>query len=168
MEVIAWSQNLTSEAAAAVGARRVEKEALFREADVISIHLVLSERTHGLVAGPELALMKPSAYLINTSRGPIVDEAALIAGLKAGQIAGAGLDVYDVEPLPSDHPLRSLPNVTLSPHLGYVTRELLAAVYSDAVEAVAAWLDGKPIRIANREALAERSAAGHDGIAGHA
>jgi phosphoglycerate dehydrogenase-like enzyme len=168
MEVIAWSQNLTSEAAAAVGARRVEKEALFREGDVISIHLVLSERTHGLVAGPELALMKPSAYLINTSRGPIVDEAALIAGLKAGQIAGAGLDVYDVEPLPSDHPLRSLPNVTLSPHLGYVTRELLAAVYSDAVEAVAAWLDGKPIRIANREALAERSAAGHDGIAGHA
>jgi phosphoglycerate dehydrogenase-like enzyme len=168
MQVIAWSQNLTAEAAAAVGARRVEKEALFRKADVLSIHLVLSERTQGLVAGPELALMKPSAYLINTSRGPIVDEAALIAALKAGQIAGAGLDVYDVEPLPSDHPLRLLPNVTLSPHLGYVTRELLAAVYSDAVEAVAAWLDGKPIRIANREALAERSAAGQDGIARHA
>jgi phosphoglycerate dehydrogenase-like enzyme len=165
MEVIAWSQNLTDEAAAAVGVRRVEKEALFRESDVISIGLVLSERTQGLVAGPELALMKPSAYLINTSRGPIVDEAALIAALKAGQIAGAGLDVYDVEPLPSDHPLRLLPNVTLSPHLGYVTRELLAAVYVDAVEAVAAWLDGKPIRIANREALAKRSAAGQNGIA---
>ena len=120
---------------------------------MISIGLVLSERTRGLVAGPELALMKPSAYLINTSRGPIVDEAALIAALRAGRIAGAGLDVYDVEPLPLDHPLRSLPNVTLSPHLGYVTRELLGAVYSDTVEAVAAWLDGKPIRIANREAL---------------
>ena len=167
MEVIAWSQNLTDEAAAAVGARRVEKEALFREADVISIHLVLSERTQGLVAGPELALMKPSAYLINTSRGPIVDEVALIAALKAGQIAGAGLDVYDVEPLPPDHPLRSLPNVTLSPHFGYVTRELLGAIYSDTVESVAAWLDGEPIRIANREALAERSAGTQDGKVDH-
>jgi phosphoglycerate dehydrogenase-like enzyme len=153
MEVIAWSQNLTVEAAAAVGVRRVAKEALFREADVVSIHLVLSERTQGLVAGPELALMKPGAYLINTSRGPIVDEAALIAALKAGRIAGAGLDVYDVEPLPPDHPLRSLTNVTLSPHLGYVTRELLTAIYSETVDSVAAWLDGKPVRIANPEAL---------------
>jgi len=150
MEVIAWSQNLTVEAATAAGARRVEKEALFAEADVVSIHLVLSERTRGLVAGPELALMKPNAYLINTSRGPIVDEAALIAALRDGRIAGAGLDVYDAEPPPPDHPLRFLPNVTLSPHLGYVTRELLSAVYSDAV---AAWLDGKPVRIVNREAL---------------
>ncbi|QAY96152.1 hydroxyacid dehydrogenase [Methylovirgula ligni] len=153
MEVIAWSQNLTDEAAAAVGARRVEKETLFAEADVVSIHLVLSERTRGLVTGAELGLMKPSAYLINTSRGPIVDEAALIATLGAGRIAGAGLDVYDIEPLPHDHPLRFLPNVTLSPHLGYVTRELLNAVYSDTVEAVAAWLDGKPVRIVNQEAL---------------
>jgi phosphoglycerate dehydrogenase-like enzyme len=153
MQVIAWSQNLTAEAAAAVGARRVEREALFREADVVSIHLVLSERTRGLVAGPELALMKPSAYLINMSRGPIVDEAALIAALRGGRIAGAGLDVYDVEPLPPDHPLRSLTNVTLSPHLGYVTRELLAAIYSETVESVAAWLDGKPVRIANSAAL---------------
>ena len=153
MEVIAWSQNLTDEAAAAAGVRRVEKETLFREADVISIGLVLSERTRGLVGGPELALMKPSAYLVNISRGPIVDEAALIAALRAGRIAGAGLDVYDAEPLPANHPLRSLPNVTLSPHLGYVTRELLAAIYSDTVEAVTAWLDGKPIRIANIEAL---------------
>ncbi len=156
MEVIAWSQNLTTEAAAAVGVRRVEIEALFAEADVVSIHLVLSDRTRGLVTGSDLALMKPSAYLINTSRGPIVDEAALIAALGAGWIAGAGLDVYDTEPPPPDHPLRSMPNVTLSPHLGYVTRELLTAVYSDTVEAVTAWLDGAPIRIANREALAER------------
>jgi phosphoglycerate dehydrogenase-like enzyme len=134
MQVIAWSQNLTEEAATAVGARRVEKATLFEESDVVSIHMVLSERTRGLVAEPELALMKPQAYLINTSRGPIVDEAALIAALKNGRIAGAGLDVYDVEPPPADHPLRALPNVTLSPHLGYVTREILAAFYSDTVE----------------------------------
>ena len=153
MQVIAWSQNLTEEAATAVGARQVDKATLFEESDVVSIHLVLSERTRGLVAEPELALMKPHAYLINTSRGPIVDEAALIAALKNGSIAGAGLYVYDVEPPPPDHPLRTLPNVTLSPHLGYVTREMLAAFYSDTVEAVAAWLNGTPIRIANPEAL---------------
>ncbi|OBB65201.1 D-2-hydroxyacid dehydrogenase family protein [Mycobacterium sp. 852014-50255_SCH5639931] len=153
MDVIAWSQNLTADAAAAAGARRVEKATLFEESDVVSIHVVLSERTRGLVGERELALMKPQAYLINTSRGPIVDEAAMIAALETGRIAGAGLDVYDVEPLPSDHRLRLLPNVTLSPHLGYVTREMLAAFYSDTVEAVAAWLDGAPIRIANPEAL---------------
>jgi len=153
MEVIAWSQNLTEQAAAAAGARRVEKAALFEEADVVSVHLVLSERTRGLVGAPELALMKPHAYLINTSRGPIVDEAALIAALRGGNIAGAGLDVFDVEPPPPDHPLRSLPNVTLSPHLGYVTREMLGAFYADTVEAVTAWLDGKPVRIANPQAL---------------
>ncbi|MGZ4511163.1 MAG: D-2-hydroxyacid dehydrogenase family protein [Mycobacterium sp.] len=152
MEVIAWSQNLTADAAAAVGVRRVEKATLFEEPDVVSIHVVLSERTRGLVGEPELALMKPHAYLLNTSRGPIVDEVAMIAALSAGRIAGAGLDVYDVEPLPPDHPLRLLPNVTLSPHLGYVTREMLSAFYSDTVEAVAAWLDGTPIRIANPEA----------------
>jgi phosphoglycerate dehydrogenase-like enzyme len=149
MEVIAWSQNLTAEAASAVGVRRVEKDALFKEADVLSVHLVLSERTRGLVTARELALMKPSAYLINTSRGPIVNEAALIAALEAGKIAGAGLDVYDTEPPPADHPLRSLPNVTLAPHLGYVTRETFGAFYSDTIEGVLAWLDGKPIRIAN-------------------
>lgn len=153
MEVIAWSQNLTDDTAAAVGARRVSKAALFESADVVSVHLVLSERTRGLVGEPELALMKPSAYLINTARGPIVDEPALIAALTAGRIAGAGLDVYDVEPLPGDHPLRSLPNVTLSPHLGYVTREMLGAFYADTVESVLAWLDGTPIRIANHEVL---------------
>jgi phosphoglycerate dehydrogenase-like enzyme len=152
MEVIAWSQNLTEEAAAAAGARRVDKATLFAEADVVSIHLVLSERTRGLVGEPELALMKPDAYLINTSRGPIVDEAALIAALKTGRIAGAGLDVFDVEPPSPDHPLRLLPNVTLSPHLGYVTREMLSAFYSDTIEAVVAWLDGTPIRVANPDA----------------
>jgi phosphoglycerate dehydrogenase-like enzyme len=158
MEVSAWSQNLTVEAAAAVGARRVDKATLFKESDVVSIHLVLSERTRGLVGRPELALMKPHAYLINTSRGPIVDEAALIAALRTGRIAGAGLDVYDIEPPPRDHPLRRLPNVTLSPHLGYVTREMLGAFYSDTIEAVVAWLDGTPIRIANPEALRRRTA----------
>ncbi|WP_297595268.1 D-2-hydroxyacid dehydrogenase family protein [Mycobacterium sp.] len=156
MEVVAWSQNLTEEAAASVGARRVEKAALFEASDVVSIHLVLSERTRGLVGEVELALMKPRAYLINTSRGPIVDEVALLAALESGRIAGAGLDVYDIEPLPSDHRLRLLPNVTLSPHLGYVTREMLGAFYSDTVESVAAWLDGTPIRIANPEASQRR------------
>ncbi len=151
MEVVAWSQNLTEEAAAGAGARRVEKAALFESSDVVSIHLVLSERTRGLVGAAELALMKPHAYLINTSRGPIVDEAALMAALETGRIAGAGLDVYDTEPLPKDHRLRLLPNVTLSPHLGYVTREMLGAFYSDTVESVAAWLDGEPIRVANPE-----------------
>jgi len=153
MEVIAWSQNLTEDTAAAVGARRVENSALFQQSDVVSIHLVLSDRTRGLVGGTELVLMKPDAFLVNTSRGPIVDERALIAALQAGRIAGAGLDVFDIEPLPLDHPLRLLPNVTLSPHLGYVTREMLAAFYADTVEAVLAWLDGTPIRIANPEAL---------------
>ena len=153
MDVIAWSQNLTEEAAAAVGARRVPKAVLFEHADVVSVHLVLSERTRGVVGGPELGAMKPHAYLINTSRGPIVDEAALLAALESGRIAGAGLDVYDTEPLPADHPLRRLPNVTLSPHLGYATREMLGAFYTDTVEAVVAWLDGAPVRIANPEVL---------------
>lgn len=153
MHVIAWSQNLTDEAAAAVGVRRVEKSALFGESDVVSIHVVLSERTRGIVGAPELALMKSDAYLINTSRGPIVDENALVEALRGGRIAGAGLDVFDTEPLPAEHPLRSLPNVTLSPHLGYVTREMLGAFYADTVEAVVAWLDGNPVRIANPDAL---------------
>jgi phosphoglycerate dehydrogenase-like enzyme len=153
MEVIAWSQNLTDEAAAAVGANRVEKTTLFAESDVVSIHLVLSERTRGMVGAAELALMKPHAYLINTSRGPIVDEESLIDVLRTGRIAGAGLDVYDIEPLPPDHRLRLLPNVTLSPHLGYVTRETLGAFYAETIEAVVAWLNGTPVRIANPEAL---------------
>lgn len=154
MEVVAWSQNLTDETASAAGVRRVEKAELFESSDVVSIHVVLSDRTRGLVGESELALMRPHAYLINTSRGPIVDEAALIAALQTGRIAGAGIDVFDVEPPEPDHPLRRLPNVTLSPHLGYVTRETLAAFYSDSIEAVVAWLDGAPIRIANPDAAA--------------
>ena len=153
MEVIAWSPNLTAEAAAEVGVRRVEKDELFKQADVISIHLVLSDRSRGLVGARDLGLMKPDGWLINTSRGPIVDEAALIDALRGHRIAGAGLDVYDQEPPPADHPFRTLDNVTLSPHLGYVTRETLAAFYGDTAEAVAAWLDGAPIRIVNPEAL---------------
>jgi phosphoglycerate dehydrogenase-like enzyme len=156
MDVIAWSRNLTPEAAAEAGARRVEKDELFAEADVVSIHLVLSDRTRGLIGERELGLMKASAFLINTSRGPIVDEAALVDCLTYGRISGAGIDVYDVEPPPPDHPLRFLPNVTLSPHLGYVTRETLRAFYADSIEAVSAWLDGAPIRIVNREALERR------------
>ncbi len=149
MEVIAWSQNLTDEAAATAGARRVDKAALFAESDVVSIHVVLSERTRALVGAAEFALMKPNAFLINTSRGPIVDEQALIGALTANRIAGAGLDVFDTEPLPPEHPLRTLPNVTLTPHLGYVTREMLGTFYADTAEAVVAWLNGTPVRIAN-------------------
>jgi phosphoglycerate dehydrogenase-like enzyme len=119
--------------------------------------VVLSERTRGLVAEPELARMKPTAYLINTSRGPIVDEAALIAALRNGRIAGAGLDVFDIEPLPAGHSLRLLTNVTLSPHLGYATREMLSAFYADTAEAVLGWLNGEPTRIANPEALQRQS-----------
>ncbi|WP_338100583.1 D-2-hydroxyacid dehydrogenase family protein [Mycobacterium paragordonae] len=148
MDVIAWSQNLTEQAASAAGARRVDKAALFAESDVVSIHVVLSERTRGLVSAAELTLMKPNAFLINTSRGPIIDEPALLDALRTGRIAGAGLDVFDTEPLPAEHPLRVLPTVTLSPHLGYVTREMLGAFYADTVEAVAAWLDGAPVRTA--------------------
>ncbi len=156
MQVIAWSQNLTAEAAEAAGATRVEKDELFARADVVSIHVILSGRTRGLVTARELGLMKPSAYLINTSRGPIVVEKDLIAALRAGTIAGAGLDVFDQEPPPADHPFRSMDNVTLSPHLGYVTTETLAAFYADTLEAVAAFADGAPIRVANPEALARR------------
>ncbi len=154
MDVIAWSQNLTADAAAAVGVERVEKDALFARSDVVSIHVQLSERTRGLVTARELGLMKPDAYLINSSRGPIVDEAALIGALRAGAIAGAGLDVFDAEPLPNDHPFLALGNVTLTPHLGYNTRETLAAFWGDMPEAIAAFAAGAPIRVANPEALA--------------
>ncbi len=156
MPVIAWSQNLTDDTARAVGAKRVEKDDLFRLSDVVSIHVRLSDRTLGLVTARELALMKPDAYLINTSRGPIVVEADLIAALRAGRIAGAGLDVFDEEPPPADHPFRTMDNVTVTPHLGYVTRETLTAFYADTAEAVAAFAAGAPLRIANPAALAHR------------
>jgi len=153
MNVIAWSQNLTAEAATAVGARRVEKDDLFRLADILSIHVQLSDRTRGLVTARELAVMKPQAFLINTSRGPIVVEADLIAALRSGSIAGAGIDVFDIEPPPPNHPFRTMDNVTVTPHLGYVTYETLKAFYTDTLEAVLAYCDGKPIRIANPAAL---------------
>jgi phosphoglycerate dehydrogenase-like enzyme len=147
MRVIAWSQHLTSEAADRGGARRVERDELFREADVLTIHLVLSERTRGLVGEAELAAMKRTACLVNTSRGPIVDEAALVAHLRAGRIAGAALDVYGVEPLPADHPLRGLPNTVLTPHLGYVTEGAYRTFYAEAAEDVAAFVTGRPVRV---------------------
>jgi phosphoglycerate dehydrogenase-like enzyme len=147
MKVIAWSQNLTPERAAAIGVQRVEKEELLRRADFVTIHLVLSQRTRGLIAAAELALMQPTAYLINTSRGPIVDEQALFAVLKNHQIAGAAIDVYGQEPIPADHPFLSLDNVLLTPHLGYVTTDSLRNAYGEAVEDVRAFLAGKPIRV---------------------
>ena len=153
MEVVAWSQNLTPERAAETGARLVSKEELLRTSDFVTIHLVLSERTHGLVRAAEIALMKPGAVLVNTSRGPIVDEAAMLEALRSGRLAHAALDVYDREPLPADHPLREMDNVTLLPHLGYVSEEVYASFWGDCIENVEAWLDGKPIRVINPEAL---------------
>jgi phosphoglycerate dehydrogenase-like enzyme len=144
--VIAWSQNLTAERAADVGARLVTKEELFAQSDVVTVHLVLSDRSRGLVGAPEFALMKPTAYFVNTSRGPIVDESALIDAVRSRRIAGAALDVFDVEPLPADHPLRSLPNTLITPHLGYVTDEGYDIFYRDAVVDIAAWLAGSPVR----------------------
>lgn len=140
MEVIAWSQNLTPEKAAATGARLVAKDELFRKADIVTIHLVLSKRTQGIVGAAELAAMKPSARLVNTSRGPIVVEAALVEALRAGRIAGAALDVFDVEPLPEDHPYRSLPGALATPHIGYVAREVYRIFYGDTVSNIDAWL----------------------------
>src|SRR5437588_1534675 len=141
MTVIAWSQNLTGEIAGAAGATLVDKDALFRQADIVTVHLILSRRTVGLVGAAELALMKPTAWLINTSRGPIVDQAALIEALQARRIAGAALDVFDVEPLPADHPFRRLDNVLATPHIGYVTQELYRTFYADAAVNIAIWLE---------------------------
>src|SRR5580704_11904107 len=141
MKVIAWSQNLTNERAAEVGAALVSKDELFQEADVVSIHLVLSSRTRGLVSAAELALMKPTARLINTSRGPIVVEADLVAALTDKKIAGAAIDVFDQEPLPPDHPLRALPNLLATPHIGYVSRGLYERFYQDTVANIRNWLD---------------------------
>jgi phosphoglycerate dehydrogenase-like enzyme len=149
MPVIAWSQNLTAERAADVGAERVTKEELFARADVVSIHLVLGDRTRGLVGEPELRAMKPTAVLINTSRGPIVDEAALVRALHEGWIAGAGLDVFDTEPLPVDHPLRSAPRTVLTPHIGYVTDDCYRVFHRDISEDIAAFAAGTPVRVLN-------------------
>lgn len=147
MQVLAWSQNLSAERAAGVGAALVGRDELLARSDVVTIHLVLSERTRGLIGARELALMKPSAYLVNTSRGPIVDEAALVRALQDGTIAGAGLDVFDEEPLPLDHPLRRLPGTVITPHLGYVTEETYRIFYGQALEDIAAYLRGAPIRV---------------------
>ena len=147
MNVIAWSQNLTPEKAAAAGATYVSKEELFAKADVITIHVVLSDRSRGLVGAADLGRMKNTAYLINTSRGPIIDEAALIAALKGKRIAGAGLDVFDVEPLPLDHPYRTMDNVVITPHLGYVSTQNYAKYFPDIVTDIRAFLDGKPVRV---------------------
>jgi phosphoglycerate dehydrogenase-like enzyme len=143
MKVIAWSQNLTTERAAEVGATLVSKDDLFREADVVSIYLVLSGRTRGLVGAAELALMRPAARLVNTSRGPIVVETDLVAALKDKKIAGAAIDVFDQEPLPFDHPFRALPNLLATPHIGYVSRGLYARFYQDTVANICSWLDSQ-------------------------
>jgi phosphoglycerate dehydrogenase-like enzyme len=147
MKVIAWSQNLTPEKAKDAGAEYASKEDLFRNADIATIHLVLSDRSRALIGANELGLMKKSAYLINTSRGPIVEEKALIAALQSKAIAGAGLDVFDVEPLPLDHPYRKMDNVVITPHLGYVSEQNYRKYFPDIVADIRAWLDGKPVRV---------------------
>ena len=147
MELIAWSQNLTEEVAAAKGVRRVEKDELFQQSDFISVHLVLSPRSRGIVGARELGLMKPTAYLVNTSRGPIVDEDALAEALRDGAIAGAGIDTYSVEPIPKTSPFLDLPNTVLTPHLGYVTEETYQIFYEQTVENILAWLAGAPVRV---------------------
>jgi phosphoglycerate dehydrogenase-like enzyme len=153
MNVIAWSQNLTAQRARECQATLVDKDTLFRDSDIVSIHVRLSDRTRGLVAARELGLMKPTAYLINISRGPIVDEAALIDALRRQAIAGAGIDTFDIEPLPSEHPILKLPNTVLTPHVGYVTEEGYRAFYSGVVEDIRAFASGEPIRVVNPEVL---------------
>lgn len=147
MNVIAWSQNLTAEKAAAAGARRVEKAELFARSDFVSLHLILSERTRGIVGAAELAQMKPGGFLINTSRAGLIDEPALIAALERGRIAGAALDVYEREPLPADAAILAAPNTLLTPHLGYATRETYEIYFPQAVEDIEGWLAGKPRRV---------------------
>ncbi|HEY7297290.1 MAG TPA: D-2-hydroxyacid dehydrogenase family protein [Xanthobacteraceae bacterium] len=147
MRVIAWSQNLTPERCKEAGVDYANKEDLFRQADIVTIHVVLSQRSRGLIGAKELSLMKPTAYIVNTSRGPIVEEGALLAALRDRKIAGAGLDVFDLEPLPIDHPLRKFDNVVLTPHLGYVALQNYRAYFGGAVEDIRAFLDGKPVRV---------------------
>lgn len=147
MDVVAWSANLTAAAAAEHGVRRVERDELFGSSDVVSVHLVLSERTRGAVGAAELAAMKPTAFLVNTSRAPIVDTAALAQALSTGSIAGAGLDVFDVEPLPADSVLRTAPNLVLTPHVGYVTDRCYDVFFREIVEDIGAWRAGAPVRV---------------------
>lgn len=147
MDVVAWSQNLTREQALAVGVAYVPLDELLSTSDVVTLHVRLSERTRGLIGRRELALMKPSALLVNTSRGPLVDEQAMLAALSEGRLGGAALDVYDVEPLPREHPLRTAPRVIHTPHLGYVTRATYDRFFTDVVEDIEAWLDGSPVRV---------------------
>jgi phosphoglycerate dehydrogenase-like enzyme len=147
MNVIAWSQNLTPEKCQEAGVGYVSKDDLFRQSDFVSIHVVLSPRSRGLVGAKEIGLMKPSAFLINTSRGPIVDEAALLAALRDKKIGGAGLDTFDIEPLPLDHPLRKLDNAVITPHLGYVSEQNYRHYFAGAVEDIRGFLDGKPVRV---------------------
>lgn len=147
MKVIAWSQNLTPEKAKEAGAEYVTKEELFARADVVSIHVILSDRSRGLVGAKEIGAMKKTAFIINTARGPIIDETALLTALKNKTIAGAGLDVFNVEPLPLDSPYRKLDNVVITPHLGYVSEQNYRKQYPDVVEDIRAWLDGKPVRV---------------------
>ncbi|MFL2840975.1 MAG: D-2-hydroxyacid dehydrogenase family protein [Pseudohongiellaceae bacterium] len=149
MQVITWSQNLTEGKAAAHEVLYVDKETLFRNSDILSIHVLLSERTRALVGAEELAAMKGSAYLINTARGPIIDEVALLETLQNRQIAGAAIDVYDIEPLPIDHPFRNQDNLVLTSHTGYLVQELYELAYGQAIENIKAWLAGKPQRILN-------------------
>jgi len=147
MKVIAWSQNLTPEKASEAGATHVSKDNLFRQSDFITIHVVLSPRSRGLVGANEFGLMKPTAYIINTSRGPIIDEAALLAALRDKKIAGAGLDVFDIEPLPLDHPLRKMNNAVITPHLGYVSEQNYKNYFAGVAEDIRGFLDGKPVRV---------------------
>jgi phosphoglycerate dehydrogenase-like enzyme len=143
MQVMAWSQNLTEEAASGVGVRRVTKEALLKQSDFLTIHTRLSDRTLGIIGAAEIASMKTTARLINSSRGPIVNEEALIDALAHGRLAGAAVDVFDTEPLPAEHPFRSLPNVLATPHIGYVTEEMYRTFYGDSVTNIVTWLDNR-------------------------
>lgn len=147
MDVLAWSQNLRTERASELGVRAVTREELLTGSDIVTVHLKLGDRTRGLIGEPELRSMRRDAYLVNTSRGPIVDERALLTALREGWIAGAGLDVFDTEPLPAGHPLRTAPNTVLTPHLGYVTRDTYRVFFGDVVEDIEAFLAGRPVRV---------------------
>lgn len=156
MNVLAWSQNMTTEVAHAAGASLVSKDELLARCDAVSLHVVLSERTRGLIGAGELARMKPGAILVNTSRGPLVDETALVEAVRAGRVVAA-LDVFDREPLPADHPLRTLPGTVLTPHQGYGVREVYAQFYGESIENILAFLDGRPTRLLNPEVLEGRA-----------